>query len=167
MSQCRYLKGTIFFLDGSVIDDLIFKFDKNVKFCLNNKFIGSDEKIFDLCYLDDPSVFDLVQCDWREEFYLYAKHNEVEYNLNLSWNANDIQPSECGYDFLYIGVEDSTTKVIHRNDLNPVDHPDVFLGKTCHVNASFKSSTKPYRYVIWPVDKNKRWLNRLEFPVNI
>jgi len=165
MSQCRYLKGTIFFLDGSVIDSIVTTFDKNVRFCLDNGFIGSDEKVFDLCYLDNPSMFDLVQCDWREEFHLYSTAIETEYNLNLTWHPNDIEEAEA-YDFLYIGVEDSTTKVIHRCDLNPHDHPDVFLRNTCNLNVTFKSLTKPKRYVIWPVDSNKKWLKRSEYPLD-
>ena len=165
MSQCRYLKGTIFFLDGSIIDELLTSFDKNVRYCLDNNFIGSDEKIFDLCYLDNPEAFDLVQCDWRQEFHLYAAANETEYSLNLSWNPDDIEQVD-EYDFLYIGVEDTSTKVIHRCDLNPTAHPDVFARKVCNVAVNFKSSTKPHRYVVWPVDVSKRWLRRLEFPIS-
>ncbi len=164
MSQCRYLKGTTFFMDGSVINQLLESFHKNVNLCLDNRFIGSDEKIFDLCYLDNPDLFNLVQCDWREEFHLYAKNNETEYEIELTWGVDDIQEAE-GYDFLYIGVEDFTTRVIHRSDLNPSEHPDVFSRKVCSHKVKFKSATKPHRYVVWPVDANKHWLKRLEFPL--
>lgn len=168
MSQIRFLKGTTFFLDGACIEPLRQLFNKNLDECLANEFIGSDEKIFDLCYIENPELFDLVRCDWRQEFKLYATtteeptNSEEDYNLTLSWNKEDIELCE-EYDFWYIGVEDSTTKVLQRCDLNPDDHKQHFNFETTSLTTSFKSATKPHRFVLWPVSKDGRWLRRLEY----
>lgn len=162
MSQIRFLKGTIFFLHKDCLPWLLYTFDKNVNFCLENKFIGSDEKIFDLCYLDSPESFEIVKCDWRQEFHLYAHHREQEYELDLVWNVDDISKAK-EYDFWYIGVEDPTTAVIHRCDLNPKDHPEYTSFKLNSLRVKFKSFTKPHRFVIWPVDSEKKWLSRVEY----
>ena len=162
MSQIRFLKGTIFFLHKSCLDWLSKTFDRSVDFCLENKFIGSDEKIFDLCYIQDPNKFELVKCDWRQEFHLYAHKKEQEYNLNITWNVEDISKID-EYDFWYIGVEDDTTAVIYRHDLNPKDHPQYITFQKNTLPVKFKSFTRPHRVVIWPVDKSRKWLNRIEY----
>ncbi len=165
MSQVRFLKGTIFFLHKQNLDWLIDTFDNNVEFCLKNEFIGSDEKIFDLCCLQNPEKFELVQCDWRQEFHLYAHRKEQEYILDLTWNIEDITKSE-DYEFWYIGVEDSTTAVIHRCDLNPIKHHEYLVFKRNSLPVKFKSFTRPHRFVVWPVSKDKKWLTRIEYPLS-
>lgn len=162
MSQVRFLKGTIFFLHKSCLDWLIPVFDSNIDYCLENEFIGSDEKIFDLCYLHDPEKFELVKCDWRQEFYLYAHKKEQEYSLRIQWDVNDITKVEQ-YEFWYIGIEDETTAVIHRCDLNPDDHSEYLNFSKDFLDVTFKSFTSPYRVVIWPVEKGRKWLNRIEY----
>ena len=167
MSQMRFLKGTVFFLDGSCINDLCALFDKNVRKCLDDGFIGSDEKIFDLCYYDRPELFELVQCDWRAEFHLYAKNDLRQYTCEVKWNTEDlITVGDTDYDFWYIGIEDKTTAVIHRCDLNPKDHPECCNHTQTSIRVSFRSKTPPHRVVIWPVNKNKQWLKRVEYPIS-
>lgn len=166
MSQVRFLKGTIFFLHKDCLDWLSYTFDQKVEYCLENKFIGSDEKIFDLCYLESPESFELVKCDWRQEFHLYAHKKLKEYYFDITWNTQDISKTEA-YDFWYIGVEDSTTAVIHRADLNPVEHEEFLTFKNNSFSVRFKSFTSPHRVVIWPVDKDKQWLQRIEYPLHV
>lgn len=162
MSQIRFLKGTIFFLHQKCLPWLLYTFDQKVNECIDSGFIGSDEKIFDLCYLESPESFDLVQCDWREEFYLYARQKEREYSIDIKWNIEDITKVD-EYDFWYVGVEDKTTAVIHRCDLNPTEHSEYIKFEKNVLPVKFKSFTPPHRVVIWPVDKNRKWLNRLEY----
>jgi hypothetical protein len=166
MSQMRFLKGTIFFLDGSCINRLCELFDKNVVKCIEDKFIGSDEKIFDLCYCDQPNLFELVKCDWREEFHLYAKHNKKDYTIEFSWDIDKITKAS-DYSFWYVGIEDCTTSVIHRCDFNPQEQPDICTFKQNKHTVTFSSTTKPHRVVVWPVDNNGKWLDRLEYPIHI
>lgn len=166
MSQMRFLKGTIFFLDGACIDELCKLFDKNVNQCIADKFIGSDEKIFDLCYYDNPDLFELTKCDWREEFHLYAKHNKKQYTITFSWNVEEITKVQ-EYRFWYVGIEDSTQAVIHRCDFNPQDHKEICDLTTTSHTVNFTSTTKPHRVVIWPVDKEGNWLQRIEYPIHL
>jgi len=167
MSQMRYLKGTVFFLDKSCINELCDLFDKNANQCIADKFIGSDEKIFDLCYCDNPDLFELVKCDWRQEFHLYAEHNEKEYELNIEWDINDIVDKQQEYDFWYIGIEDSTTAVIHRADRNNNDHAEFLNFEKNQFTVKFQSTTIPHRVVIWPVDKDGKWMHRIEYPIKL
>lgn len=67
-SQVRNIQGTAFICPSHMIDWYINEIHKTVGFCLNNKFIGSDEKIFDLTYLRDPDKFTLVKQGWREYY---------------------------------------------------------------------------------------------------
>ena len=168
MSQMRYLKGTIFFLDGSCIDQLCQLFDKNVKQCITDSFIGSDEKIFDLCYCDNPDLFELTQCDWREEFHLYAKNAKRRYRFPIKWDIQDVvTPNAADYDFWYVGIEDSSTAVIHRCDFNPKDHPEICNHQSAEFWVEFESATKPHRVVIWPVGADKQWLKRTEYRLHL
>jgi hypothetical protein len=35
---------------------------------INNGYIGSDEKIFDIAYSDNKNIINLIKCGWREYF---------------------------------------------------------------------------------------------------
>lgn len=68
MSQMRFLQG------GSVIvpiDDIQYLIDKMylvITKQIREGYIGSDEKMFDLLYLQDPDKIELKVCSWREYF---------------------------------------------------------------------------------------------------
>lgn len=68
MSQIRHIQGTAFCAPSETIDDLHVEFNKTVDECLENGFIGSDEKIFDLTYIKNKSKYHLIKCTWREYF---------------------------------------------------------------------------------------------------
>jgi protein YibB len=72
LSQIRFIQGGSFFVPIDLIGPLVETFDKNVIECLNLGYIGSDEKLLDLCYLDMPDLFDLKVCTWREYYNLYS-----------------------------------------------------------------------------------------------
>jgi len=71
LSQMRYIQGTAFFAPKDCIEKLISVFDKKVLACLSAGYIGSDEKILDLCYLEQPELFNLEVSTWREYFGRY------------------------------------------------------------------------------------------------
>lgn len=71
MSQIRHIQGTAFFVPKNKVDKLLNDFHETINECIDNKFIGSDEKIFDLTYVKDKSQYQLVQCTWREYFNLF------------------------------------------------------------------------------------------------
>jgi hypothetical protein len=71
MSQIRHIQGTAFFIPVQNIDDLLDDFNHIIKECINQGFIGSDEKMFDLTYVKNKSKYQLIQCTWREYFKLF------------------------------------------------------------------------------------------------
>lgn len=72
---------------------------------------------------------------------------EINYEYEL-----DIPPTK-NFKFIYIGIEDQDGKVIYRNDLNSY---------VSTLKAKFKSFTKPFKWVYWPVNKQGEWLNKVE-----
>lgn len=70
---------------------------------------------------------------------------EEEYNLTLS-----IPPTE-DFKFIYIGIENEKEEVLYRCDLTEY---------TQNLQVHFKSFTKPYKWIYWPVNKNEEWYNR-------
>lgn len=71
MSQIRHIQGTAFFVPKKNVDTLLHDFNQTINDCIENKFIGSDEKIFDITYVKDKSQYQLVECTWREYFNLF------------------------------------------------------------------------------------------------
>jgi len=72
---------------------------------------------------------------------------EEEYNYIL----NIPKPKE--YSWIYVGVEDEKGNVLYRIDLKEYK-------KTIDIN--FKSYNKPYKYIIWPVNQNQEWVDRVD-----
>jgi hypothetical protein len=86
----------------------------------------------------EPPIND--DSDW-----FLLKEIEYEYELNVPYTEN--------FKFIYIGVEDYDGKVVYRNDLN------IYTPK---LKVSFKSFTKPVKWVYWPVNLNNEWINKIE-----
>lgn len=86
----------------------------------------------------NPPIND--ESDW----YLLKEVN-YEYELNI--------PDTKNFKFIYIGIEDQDGKVIYRNDLNS------YIPK---LKVKFKSFTKPFKWVYWPVNLEGDWLNKIE-----
>lgn len=68
LSQVRNIQGTAFICPSFLIDWFKNEIHKTIDQCLNDGFIGSDEKIFDITYLKDPKRFTLIQQNWREYY---------------------------------------------------------------------------------------------------
>lgn len=67
-SQVRNIQGTAFICPSHMIDWYINEINRTIGDCIRSGFIGSDEKIFDLTYLRDPSNFTLIKQGWREYY---------------------------------------------------------------------------------------------------
>ena len=115
MSQIRHIQGTCFFVPKDLIDDLLVDFNNTIEECLNDEFIGSDEKIFDLTYEKAPDRYHLIECGWREYFNIFkpndpAKKNKVlldlghhqgqglrrlidELGVNDEWEVHSFEPN--------------------------------------------------------------------------
>ena len=75
LSQSRFIQGTCFFVPSKLIDSFVLSCHETIIKCINNNFIGSDEKIFDLVYINNPQQYNLIKCSWREYFQIFAQHN--------------------------------------------------------------------------------------------
>lgn len=72
-SQVRNIQGTAFICPSFMIDWYINEINRTIDNCIQSGFIGSDEKIFDLTYLRDPSKFVLIHQSWREYYDWLSK----------------------------------------------------------------------------------------------
>ena len=70
LSQIRNIQGTSFLLPSHLIDLLLNLVVETVDECIESGYIGSDEKIFDICYTKQTHLFTLIKSDWREYFDL-------------------------------------------------------------------------------------------------
>jgi len=72
LGQYRYLHGGCFFVpNNNSIYFLIDKFEKMIEKFLELGYVGSEEKYFDFCYLENINNYNLVKSDWREYFELF------------------------------------------------------------------------------------------------
>lgn len=67
-SQVRHIQGTAFICPSHMIDWYIAEINNTIHDCINQGYIGSDEKVFDLTYLKNPNRFNLVKQSWREYY---------------------------------------------------------------------------------------------------
>jgi hypothetical protein len=70
LSQIRNIQGTAFLLPSHLIELLLNLVVETVDECIESGYIGSDEKIFDICYTKQTHLFTLIKSDWREYFDL-------------------------------------------------------------------------------------------------
>lgn len=68
LSQIRYIQGGCFIVPTDLIEMLIRMVIEVIDEFLDGKYIGSDEKIFDLIYIKNKKYFNLIKCGWREYF---------------------------------------------------------------------------------------------------
>lgn len=94
LSQTRFIQGGSIFVPSGCVDDLYNEFNKVVSNCLKNKYIGSDEKILDILYVNNSDKYNLIKCGWREYIDLFMPKNismEVivsKFKEDISWTKN-------------------------------------------------------------------------------
>jgi hypothetical protein len=71
LSQIRNIQGTAFFVPSHLIDFLIKEFCETIDNSLQDNYIGSDEKIFDITYIKNKHMYTLIKCTWREYFNIF------------------------------------------------------------------------------------------------
>lgn len=68
LSQMRFIHGTCFIIPKKYFEDFKQDFEYTIEYMLSNNFVGSDEKVLDLVYLQNTNSFELIKCGWREYF---------------------------------------------------------------------------------------------------
>jgi len=73
MSQDRRIQGGCFLLPAHYIEYFCNEFENQLKKVLDLKVMGSDEKMMDLVYLNNPEFCKKIQCEWRQywKFFKY------------------------------------------------------------------------------------------------
>jgi hypothetical protein len=94
--------------------------------------------------------------------WMFSK--EVDYNITLDWT--DRWPElksqtrcTCTFDFMYVGVESEDGEVLFRQDVTGRTFLD---GEITTLPVSFTSTKVPFKYVLWPHQKDKDWLERID-----
>lgn len=114
MSQSRFTQGCCFISPIHMIDTLIDRCDRVIGECFDNHVIGSDEKVLDLCYLDNPDLFEANQCEWRKYFGFYMKR-EVPSRVKTG-RKNLILGVFCKYTLDNIKLWCDSASLIHGAD---------------------------------------------------
>jgi FkbM family methyltransferase len=99
LSQIRYIQGTAFMAPSNLIDDLTKEFNQTIEECLENKYIGSDEKIFDITYCRNPDKYNLIRCTWRTYFNIFKENSPDLFDFSGNQSNKvfiDLGAYECG-----------------------------------------------------------------------
>ena len=94
--------------------------------------------------------------------WMFSK--EVDYNMTLDWTERwpELKAQTrctCTFDFMYVGIESEDGEVIFRQDLTDRKYLD---GETTTLQATFTSVKVPSKLVVWPHQKDKDWLERID-----
>lgn len=71
LSQVRNIQGTAFMVPSHMINWFTDQFIETIDTSLEDRFIGSDEKMLDITYLKNKEKYHLIQCTWREYFNIF------------------------------------------------------------------------------------------------
>lgn len=71
LSQVRYIQGGCILCPSTQLNKLHKSFNKTIEKSLDNKYIGSDEKIFDITYQKNKTNYNIITCDWREYYHMF------------------------------------------------------------------------------------------------
>lgn len=93
LSQVRNIQGTSFILPSKMIDFFTNLVIETIDECISNGYIGSDEKIFDICYTKQKESFFLIKSTWREYFDLMLESDKMKvivskYKEDIRWIKN-------------------------------------------------------------------------------
>jgi hypothetical protein len=107
--------------------------------------------------LNPPTTTDDADDSWIYDV-------EVDYNLKLDWTNKWDEISKqtsctCKLGFIYLGVEDSNGNVLYRIDLTDEKY---LIGVETSFVASFTSILTPHKLVVWPYERDKDWLERVD-----
>lgn len=71
LSQIRNIQGTAFFSPSHMVGELMDEMVKTISESIEGRYIGSDEKVFDITYVRNKERYHLIKCTWREYFRIF------------------------------------------------------------------------------------------------
>ena len=107
--------------------------------------------------LNPPTYTITDSFDW-----LFEK--EKNFDLVLDWTSKwpELKAQTrctCTFDFMYVGVESQDGEVLYRNDIQDRSYLD---GQVTTLPVSITSTKTPYKLILWPHQKDKDWLERVD-----
>jgi hypothetical protein len=107
--------------------------------------------------INPPTTFDGDNEDWIYDV-------DKDYSLTLDWSSRweEIRSQidcTCTLQFIYLGVENDNGEVLFRIDLTDEEY---LIGVNKQYIANFSSIHAPTKLVVWPVEVDKGWLNRID-----
>lgn len=120
LSQVRNIQGTAFLAPSHLVHEFTDKTIETINESIELEYIGSDEKIFDITYVKDPSKYHLIKCTWREYFDIMKdapiKLDKIKlkvivsrYNEELEW-VKDIK-----YDVIVFNKNETDFNLFENN----------------------------------------------------
>ena len=107
--------------------------------------------------LNPPTTFDGDNESWM---YDVIKDYSLELDWSLRWKEIRSQiDCTCTLQFIYLGVESDNGEVLFRIDLTDNNY---LTGVNTQYTANFSSVSSPTKLIIWPVEVDKGWLNRID-----
>ena len=94
----------------------------------------------------------------------WAFDQVIDHKISLDWTSRwpELKSQTrctCTFDFLYLGVESQDGEVLFRQDLTD---PEFLNGTNTTYIADFSSVKAPYKFVVWPHQRDKDWLERID-----
>ncbi len=94
----------------------------------------------------------------------WAFDQVIDHKISLDWTSRwpELKSQTrctCTFDFLYLGVESQDGEVLFRRDLTD---PEFLNGTNTTFVADFSSVKVPYKFIVWPHQKDKDWLERID-----
>jgi len=94
----------------------------------------------------------------------WAFDQVIDHKVSLDWTSRwpELKSQTrctCTFDFFYLGVESQDGEVLFRQDLTD---PEFLNGTNTTYIADFSSVKAPYKFVVWPHQKDKDWLERID-----
>jgi hypothetical protein len=93
-----------------------------------------------------------------------------EYDFEMDWSDDYKRLREgvgctCTFQFIMFAIHDVNDEVLYRFDALADKHEDLVKGIVTKRNFTFQSTTPPVKLVIWPYERDKGWINRVELPI--
>jgi len=107
--------------------------------------------------IDPPTTSENEGMDWA---YEVKRDQTLNLDWKNDWNALSSQTRcTCTFDFIYLGIESEDGQVLYREDLT---HDDYLKGRTTTKEVTFNSSKVPATLILWPHQREKDWLERVD-----
>ena len=107
--------------------------------------------------IDPPTTSETEGMEWA---YEVKREQTLKLDWFDHWDAIKSQTRcTCTFDFIYLGVESEDGEVLYREDLTDEDY---LTGRILTKTISFVSSKVPTKLVLWPHQKTKDWLERVD-----